>query len=1091
MPIPTKLILPPLVHTENIAIGEMLYVLRRAGTCDVTASSEIKVSARRTETLLSLSNEENVIVSSKRYAALPPEVHGQLREKGAGGLEWVWHRKLDEVAEKISRDGWAELVREVDASWLDAVRFKAETGTGAHYRPGLRPPQLGALHAIGAHWSLQKQPATIVMPTGTGKTETMIAASVAFRNAAVLVVVPSRALRDQTVRKFSTLGLLRKLTVLPEVVLNPVVGVIRRRPTSADELAFLKQCHVVVGTMSALAQGEASELAPIVAKEVGALFVDEAHHIPAESWAAYREHFKERPVLQFTATPFRRDGKLVDGRVIYNYPLRSAQQDGYFKPIAFQPVFEVDLEEGDRAIAAAAVAQLEKDRVGGKDHRIMARCDSIHRAKQMHALYQELAPEHEPLLVHSELPDTAAAIEAVRSGKSKIVVCVDMLGEGFDLPELKIAALHDTHKSLGVLLQFTGRFTRSAGDAIGDATVVANIAIPNVSAALERLYSEDADWNHLLSEFSSDAIKEHLELVEFLRESKVLGEEKADDGSQEISHHLLRPKFSTVAFRADKFVPKRFHEAIGPDTVVHRAWLHETKNTLYFVTRRDPGLAWTRSQDLVDRQWDLFVLSYDRIRKLLYVHSSDKSSTHEALAKAVTDGSAQLVYGDTVFRTLGRINRLQFQSIGVKKHGRRNLRYAMYTGADVAQALGLAETAGSEKSNLFGGGWENGEPVTIGCSYKGRVWSREQGSVPELVAWSVAVGAKLADDAIDTRDILKNVLIPAEVERFPESPALAIEWPIEMLHQTEERVVLRWGEQELPISMFSIVLEPHGGNANRVEFTVKSEEVTSRFALELGGDRGFQVTQVDGPLLALKVGRVEGALSGYLSDYPPLVRFVDMSELDGNLLIKPREGQLPTFPHERFDVWDWTDVDLTTESTWKAGVERPRSIQARAARAYSEGGFDVIFDDDSAGEAADLVCMKDEPDHIRLALVHCKFTTSAEPGERVKDVVEVASQAVRSSKWKWRFRELCRHIATREKRLQKAYRASRFLTGSAKDLNRFSAMSRFKPIRAEIVIVQPGVSRDNCTPEQSAVLAAAHSFLKQTIDTDLDVVCSE
>ena len=63
----------------------------------------------------------------------------------------------------------------------------------------------------------------------------------------------------------------------------------------------------------------------------------------------------------------------------------------------------------------------------------------------------------------------------------------------------------------------TGRFTRSADATIGDATIVANIANADVSNALERLYSEDADWNRLLSEFSSEAIRAHRELVESCR----------------------------------------------------------------------------------------------------------------------------------------------------------------------------------------------------------------------------------------------------------------------------------------------------------------------------------------------------------------------------------------------------------------------------------------------------------------------------------------------------------------------------------------------------------------------------------------------
>ena len=215
-----------------------------------------------------------------------------------------------------------------------------------------------------------------------------------------------------------------------------------------------------------------------------------------------------------------------------------------------------------------------------------------------------------------------------------------------------------------------------------------------------------------------------------------------------------------------------------------------------------------------------------------------------------------------------------------------------------------------------------------------------------------------------------------------------------------------------------------------------------------------------------------------------------MSELDGNLLIRPRDGQAPALPPEGFEAWDWEGVDITRESMWRAEKERPDSIQARAAMHYKAGGFEIVFDHDSPGEAADLVCLKEEKDHIRLALVHCKFTSEA-VGERVKDVVEVCAQAVRSAKWKWRFRELCRHITSRERRLRKPYRPTRFLVGSMKEVNRVLAMSRFKEVRAGIVIVQPGLSRERCTPEQSAVLAAAHSFLKSTVDTDLDVICGE
>ena len=927
------------------------------------------------------------------------------------------------------------------------------------------------------------------MPTGTGKTETMLSALAAYVRGPLLVVVPSDILRTQTAHKFLSFGLLRKLHALGPDAPNPIVGIVTKRPRTSADLEIFRSCNVIVGTMNALSEGAAEALAPEIAKAIDTLIFDEAHHIGATGWARFREAFVERRILQFTATPFRRDGKLVDGDVIHNYPLRLAQRDGYFKKIVFDPVYEIDSAEADRAVAEKALTKLRADIAAGHSHVMMARCANIARASAVHRIYQELASDLKPMLVHSELTDTDARIEALRSGQNRIAVCVNMLGEGFDLPELKVAAVHDLHKSLTVLLQFVGRFTRSTSSKIGDATVVANIADPDVTMALERLYSEDADWNQLLSEMSSDAAREHAELIEFLQSSQRLDEVREDE-TIPISHQLLRPTLSTLFFEANKFRPKRFHEGLPSSYQVHRVWLHQASNTLFFVTKNEPTLKWSRSKAIRDCEWAFFVLHYDSVRKLLFLSSTDHSSLFEPLASAV--GAGKIVSGDAIFRTLGRINRLIFQNVGVKKHGRRNLRYAMYTGADVAEALSLSEKAGSVKSNLSGTGWEDGRPVTIGCSYKGRVWSREQGSVPRLVKWCEHVGAKIVDSMIDTGQIIAHVLIPEEQERLPDKPVFGLEWPIELLGQSEERVALARGEQEQPLSMFDLKWVRSDPVASTIQFDVIEATTGTWCTLELkiGGEEGFRVTRIVGNPVILKSGRIETPLETYLSEYAPMVRFVDLTELDGNLLIKPQSTEELVIPESRFEVWDWAGVDFTKESIWKNDAERQDSIQWRAARQFIEGGFDIVFDDDAAGEAADLVCLKEERDFIKLALVHCKFASGNSVGERVKDVVEVCSQATRSAKWKWKFRDLCRHIAGRERRLSTQARPSRFLAGRPMDLNRFIKTSRFKEIRPEILIVQPGLSQKSRTVEQSAVLAATLAYLKETIGVDLDVVCS-
>jgi len=65
-----------------------------------------------------------------------------------------------------------ERVRSVLSSWLNAFSYIQEDPSRNVL--GLRAPQIGALHALHAHWSVTDSIATIVMPTGTGKTETML-----------------------------------------------------------------------------------------------------------------------------------------------------------------------------------------------------------------------------------------------------------------------------------------------------------------------------------------------------------------------------------------------------------------------------------------------------------------------------------------------------------------------------------------------------------------------------------------------------------------------------------------------------------------------------------------------------------------------------------------------------------------------------------------------------------------------------------------------------------------------------------------------------------------------------------------------------
>lgn len=1073
----------PVVKTP---CGVIRQVLSPASRQEIATDSAIQMSPRRKERVLGLNDGRRIILTPRRSCALAPGVDGILHHarQNGGIVSWI-------VAPATAAMGHQRTREAVRDSWNHTFHYSAEQRdrNGELIHAGLRYPQIGALHAIGAHWSLTNELATVVMPTGTGKTETMLAALLAYRCDCLLIVVPSVALREQTADKFLRLGVLRHTGNVDEPAINPIVGVLTRRPRDIGDLAIFEQCNVVIGTVNTVAQGAAAGLGEQIAARCSHLILDEAHHAEANTWSDLRRHFKTKPVLQFTATPHREDGKIIEGRIIYDYPLARAQRDGFFKTISFEGVFETDSSLADKKIAEAAVTKLRSDLADGFDHLLMARCRNKKRAAEVFDIYRELAPDLAPVLIHSGLDAVKGVVRAIRAGHHRIIVCVNMLAEGFDLPQLKIAAVHDKHKSLGVLLQFVGRFTRTAQANLGRAHIVANTGVPDVADALERLYSENPDWNELLAEFSFSLIQQQRQLLEFLRDSKRLAPDEGHDDAPLVALKSLTPKHSAVIHEVDRFTPFEFHKAIEAGIVVQDSWFNERRHVLTFVTRGRESLTWCDADGVSNRLWNIYVVYHDEKRGLLFIHSSEPDTLHQELAAAVSGNSARLFSGEKVFRCLGNIRRLIFQQIGLMKHGRRNLRYSMYSGSDVVQALTATERQNSTRSNVFGMGYDGGKPARVGCSRKGKIWSRGQGAIESFVVWCDEVGAKLRDDSINTESIIDNVLIPTIVSQVPLSPVLHIDWPQEIAQLAEERIRLISPALRFPIYVTELSYRAMPNDRGYLEFAVVGENLESSYRLLFSGTNGYHFEHVGGPILELEIGTKRRLLTEYFDDYPPVVLFVDGSELHGcdHFPLKEPGGD---FSVDQLHPRAWDNVDILVESAWAGTVHRPNSIQQRAIELCLAEGFEVVFNDDDSGEAADVVCIRERNTEIDLRLVHCKFSSKAAPGSRIKDVIEVAAQVSKSVRWFWRFDRLCRHLQLRETRKAATTMRSRFLRGDLQTVHRLARVSRFKPVIGELIAVQPGISLAQLTHDQRSVLAAADSYVRDTTGLKLQLWCS-
>ncbi|WP_410530728.1 DEAD/DEAH box helicase [Streptococcus agalactiae] len=264
---------------------------------------------------------------------------------------------------------------EIVKSWGKAYSEKVANGSLGN---GLRPPQYGALSAIRSHWVVSNEPATIVLPTGTGKSETIFSTIVSERIATTLIVVPSNLLREQLFDQVKHLGILPKISVVSDQAIFPNCLLYKSTVKDSEkDILFNEIDNInIVITTPALIKALPNDLFEKIYSNVELVVFDEAHHLAANDWRKVRDKFSGKKILQFTATPFRNDGKKIDGKIIFKYSLSLALQNNYFKPIDFHPIHEYNITKSDEKIADVAVKLLQSDLDKGLNHILLARANS-------------------------------------------------------------------------------------------------------------------------------------------------------------------------------------------------------------------------------------------------------------------------------------------------------------------------------------------------------------------------------------------------------------------------------------------------------------------------------------------------------------------------------------------------------------------------------------------------------------------------------------------------------------------------------------------------------------------------------------------
>lgn len=938
-------------------------------------------------------------------------------------------------------------------------------------KPGFREAQLAAVHSVRAHFWASSRPALVVMPTGSGKTLVMLALALIMRPLRVLVVCPSVLLREQLAEAFAGFTKLVQLGALPaprHVALSEVTS----RLSSTADWQELVHSQVVIGTpssMSPLLEG----VHPPPRDLFDLVMFDEAHHVPAATYAGLADAFSSARQVLFTATPFRRDDRDISAELVFCYELARAKRDGVYGQLNFVPVEPRHDQTNDEAIAAAVEAQLKEDRADHLDHRVLVRASSKAHADELATLYAEKTSLVLRRL-HSGLSSRSvkAAIQELRSGKIDGVVAVDMLGEGFDLPQLKVSGLHAPQKSLAVALQFIGRFARTSPDLrLGRATF---FAVPQeVRDEAERLYVPGAEWNELVEDLSASRLQLHQELRRTIASFQPRAHDHGKDLDASERRALLwslRPNFHVKAYAVEGPVnldaPLELPGDLEP-LLLQRSHDH---HALLCIGRSLARLRWSASDSLVDIAFDLFLIVHVPTHGLLFVSTSRKThGVYDALVTSVASRVRRLAPNE-MSRVLRDVDEQEHFSVGMRNRaalgGVGAESYRIHTGPAAARAIRAGELGLYDQGHVFCRGVQHRTRVTLGFSSAAKVWSARRGTLSEFLNWCRSLATKLMDDTtFAPRSNFDRLGQATRIGSLP-NRIIAAELPLEAYERTAPTVFV--GEKEIALIDFRVDVAQQDATSAIMSLRYGVDELLFRF--RLGGLHLFEAANAEAQraLLREATGRHEERLLGFLNSQPPTFYLADLSQVRGDHLSAAPEAPTDAMALQIESVdWHAEGVDPLVEKP-AAGATLLSLFEYVEKRALQVDNVDVLFADDGANEIADYVAVRAAATRVAVQLIHCKASsTDPVPGDRVEDLYEVLGQAVKCRRW-LTARALLQQVSRRA-----ASNPSRFLRGTLATLD--ALLNDQTRLVFEVVVVQPGL-RSRPKPPVAHLLAAADGY---------------
>ena len=373
----------------------------------------------------------------------------------------------------------------------DIGRFFSDTEVSVWQNQSLRIPQIDGYFAIRDHFKSSDDPCYVQLPVGCGKTGLMGMSPFGIAKGRVLIIAPNLTIRDNIRRELNVGD--PNCFYSKRGVFAPKDGPYVSELKTGANIHDCDAAHIVVANIHQFSGAQNRWYEALPADYFDMILVDEGHHNVADTWKRLFAFFDKAKVISFTATPMRADGQVVSGTRVYRFGYARSMIMGFIsqidalfvrpeeitftaegetKTLGISEIMQMRekdwfsrgvalSEECNRSVVNASVQQLHKIRRLGSPRQIIAVACSIRHATQVAALYREQSLRAEVL--HSQLSaDERDRVEAtLRSGLTDVVVQVNILGEGYDLPSLSVAAVFRPYRSLSPYVQLSGAFCAS------------------------------------------------------------------------------------------------------------------------------------------------------------------------------------------------------------------------------------------------------------------------------------------------------------------------------------------------------------------------------------------------------------------------------------------------------------------------------------------------------------------------------------------------------------------------------------------------------------------------------------------------------